>query len=155
MCAIVDANVGGDVFGERSTAAGSYFRDWLSKGKGKLVVGGLLLDELSSSLRFRRWYEENVLAGRVIQPSRSDIEDHEVRIRMRGNHRSDDEHVLALASASGARLLFTKDSALMDDFRDAEILSQPGRIYTTHRSEAVTSTHKRLLSRADICTLPG
>ena len=39
-------------------------------------------------------------------------------LQSQGVCRSDDEHVLALASVSGARLLFTNDNALQDDFRD-------------------------------------
>ena len=63
--------------------------------------------------------------------------------------RSNDAHVIALARVSGARLLFTNDRELQSDFKNRQILG--GNIYTTLRSENVTSTHRRLLGRSDLC----
>jgi hypothetical protein len=39
--------------------------------------------------------------------------------------RSDDPHVLAVALVSGARVLFSFDAALCDDFRDRRIIKDP------------------------------
>ncbi len=49
MCAIVDANVVDEVFGEKRPPAGEKFFDWLTVGNGRLVVGGRLLEELDRS----------------------------------------------------------------------------------------------------------
>ena len=46
MCAIVDTNVVHEVFGRQPTDAGEGFFRWLNSGKGKLVVGGKLKEEL-------------------------------------------------------------------------------------------------------------
>lgn len=56
MCAIVDANVGSEVFGADPPPAGEGFFAWLNKGRGRLVCGGKLLRELEeSSQGFREW----------------------------------------------------------------------------------------------------
>ena len=49
----------------------------------------------------------------------------------RGNVRSDHIHVIALANASGARLLYTEDKGLMDDFKNKDLISKPrGTVYS-------------------------
>ena len=55
MCAIIDANVVAEAFGNARTAAGQAFRDSVDQGKLRLVVGGELLDELDRYANFRRW----------------------------------------------------------------------------------------------------
>ena len=45
--------------------------------------------------------------------------------------RSNDLHILALAKVSGARLLFTEDKNLMEDFKNTQLINNPkGRIYS-------------------------
>ena len=69
--------------------------------------------------------------------------------------RSDDEHVLALALVSGARLLYTNDSALIEDFKNRAIVQNPaGKIYTTARNNTVTTAHRRLLADRTLCRRP-
>ena len=64
-------------------------------------------------------------------------------------------HVLALALVSGARLLYTNDAALIDDFGNPEIVARPrGKIYTTARNANVTDAHRRLLAARDLCRVP-
>ena len=73
-------------------------------------------------------------------------------IRKREVCRSDDEHVLALALVSGARLLYTNDAALIEDFKNRDIVRNPrGAIYTTARSNKVTAAHRRLLADRTLC----
>jgi rRNA-processing protein FCF1 len=44
--------------------------------------------------------------------------------------KSNDDHIIALARASGARVLLSNDRDLWDDFRNNKLLSRPpGRIY--------------------------
>ena len=62
---------------------------------------------------------------------------------------------LRLALVSGARLLYTNDTALIDDFGNREIVARPrGKIYTTARNAAVTDAHRRLLAARDLCRIP-
>jgi hypothetical protein len=50
--------------------------------------------------------------------------------------RSNDLHVLGLACASGARILFSRDEPLHADFKNKHIIPQPrGKIYTSKKHE--------------------
>ena len=63
---------------------------------------------------------------------------------------------MALAAASGARLLYTNDALLMDDFRDRNIVPGPqGRIYTTKDRKDFRPAHKKLLGMRNLCRAPG
>lgn len=155
MCAIVDANVTFEVFGKKQTEAGRKFRDWLDGDRGKLVVGGRNLRELAHNRNFRRWFQEaRRLTGRVQQVAGARIEAQEAELRRTGLFRSDDKHVLALALASGARLLYSDDSDLNDDFSNPGIIQRPrGRVYTTPESESgsFTPEHRKLLETKNLC----
>ena len=154
MCAIIDANVGHEVFAPgRQTVAGKFFYDWLMRPNGGIIVaGGSLLRELNRSEPFRRFFGARLLTPRARRISDADIADAESAIRTQGLCRSNDEHILALARISGARLLFTNDQDLQDDFRDRRIIADPrGRIYTTLAHSDVRRTHRNLLNRADLC----
>ena len=54
---------------------------------------------------------------------------------------------------SGARLLFTNDHALQQDFQNPReiITGTRGRIYTTVERNDVRRTHRNLLRRNDLC----
>ena len=157
MCAIVDANVTFEVFGRKQTEAGVRFRDWLDGSRGRLVVGGRNLTELAHNGNFRRWFvEARRSTGRVRQVGRGKIEAQEEELRQGGVFRSDDEHVLALALVSGARLLYSNDGALKEDFSNAIIINAPeGQVYTTHESKSFTPEHHELLETESLCAGPG
>lgn len=69
MCAIVDANIRDQVFGDAQSDAGKFFLDWLLKPNGgTLALGGKLRQELSDDGRnrnFMRVYGQLRLDGRV------------------------------------------------------------------------------------------
>lgn len=154
MCAILDNNVRDEVFGENQSEAGKYFFDWLSSGNGKLVVGGALLRELGGYRRFAQWLQQAVNSGIAIYIDDSDVNAETERLMTQVDCRSDDEHVLGLAIVSGARLLFTNDRALQDDFRDRQIIPGiRGRVYTTIEYRDVRSSHRNLLRRNDLCNI--
>lgn len=164
MCAIIDNDVSHQVFGANPTGPGLFFRDWLSRSNGGIIVaGGRLFRELIQNPNFQRFFEARQQAGRAIRVP--DAEVYTVESELQSvETRSNDKHVLALALVSGARLLFTNDNALKLDFADPEIVQGTrGRIYTTNRSRRVrgyaveeitrvTSTHRALLNRDDLCT---
>ena len=155
MCAIVDANVAYQVFGDDRPAAGERFFDWLSSPRGQLVVGGKLRSELSRDRRFLKWFETAVRYGRARSVIDEAVDDRAGELHRQGICKSDDEHVLALALVSGARLLYTNDPALIDDFGNREIVAQPrGKVYTTARNDRVTDAHRRLLAARDLCRTP-
>ena len=155
MCGVVDNNVSSEVFGDRQTDAGKGFRDWLDGRRVSLAVGGDLLDELVTNGKFREWYERNVQSGLILQIGRDRITPVQRRLEREGRCRSNDTHVLALAVASGARLLYTNDTNLMDDFRNRNIVpGLPGKIYTTKARKDFRPAQKRLLRMKNLCRAP-
>ena len=151
MCAIVDANVAGEIFGENRSPAGKAFFDWVSKGHGRIVAGGKLLEELNKT-RARGWVREAINSGRIRRVKASDVEDLENQLRLRQICRSNDPHVIALAILSGARLLYSNDENLQNDFKTKNLIDHPrGKIYTTLGSKDTTATHRNLLKRRDLC----
>ena len=157
MCAIVDANVAGEVF-EGSSAAGSEFFGWLNNGLGRLVVSGKLLEELErGSPGFRKWARTATLFGRMTTLNRNDVEERTREIENEALHSSNDPHVLAVAQLGRARLLFTNDQALGRDFRSKSLIDKPrGRIYHTRDIRAAndnkgfSKAHRGLLS-SNVC----
>ena len=153
MCAIVDASVAFEVFGRKRTRAGIRFREWLDNGPGQLVVGGRVLDELARNSNFARWLvEARRVGGRVRQVGRERIRRRESDLAGTGLQ-SDDEHVVALALESGARLLYTDDGRLQRDFTNpAVIRGVAGRVYTSRPVDGrFTDEHRELLTAPDLC----
>ena len=153
MCAIVDTNVAYEVFdpNPERPEAGRQFFNWLTTSPhGQLVVGSDLLRELSGNSAFLTWFRTAINSARVRQVASDALAPHLDELASKAC-KSNDKHVLALAAASGARLLYTNDRALMNDFRNGAILPNPGKVYTTGKSKLVTTTHKRLLARRDLC----
>ena len=152
MCGIVDANVANEVFGEDCSPAGGRFFDWLASPRGQLVVGGEFRRELSRDHRFVRWLGGAIRYGRVRTIPDEAVEERADDLRRRGVCKSNDEHVLALAITSGARLLYTNDDLLMDDFRNRNIVPGPtGRIYTTRDRKDCRPAHRKLLGMRNLC----
>ena len=157
MCAIVDANAVSEVFGSSLPPAGEKFLEWLKKGSGRLMVGGKLLEELEgSSEGFRKEAQQLLLAGKMSIVNKSEVDARTEQIQSEGAIRSDDPHVLALAQVSGARLLYSNDKDLLDDFRDKKLIDNPlGKVYSTDKkknpNKEFRSAHKKLLGRRDLC----
>ena len=152
MCAIVDNNVANEVFGRNPPEAGKHFRRWIGGRNGRLAVGGRLLEELRGNSGFREWFRQNELSGQLLQVSAERVGQQEQRVKRTGLCTSDDEHVLALALVSGARLLYTNDAALIADFKNREIVANPrGKVYTTAENDEVTNAHRRLLGDRTLC----
>ena len=144
MCAIVDANVRDQVFGDAQSPAGKHFLDWLTPERGgRLIVGGRLLQELSGLQKFQRWLRVSIKLGvaKIIPDDRVNSE--ATNLENRGVCQSNDAHVVALAMIGGARILFSEDLTLRGDFR--RIIH--GQIYDTRNSVEVTARHRRLLRR--------
>ena len=152
MCAIVDTNVAGEVFGKSKTEAGARFLDWIDEGSGRLVVGGLLMDELDGACSFRNWARQAQLSGKMRVVNRSKVENKTTILEEAGACKSDDHHVIALAQVSGARLLYSNDRALQRDFKDKRLIDNPrGRVYSTLVDQEFSDPHRRLLGRRDLC----
>ena len=158
MCAIVDANVSAQVFepGQQSPA-GKKFLEWLTKRKGRLVVGGKLLEELErGSKGFKTWGVEALRAGKMRVVNASEIGAKTEELQREEGYRSDDPHILALAQVSGARLLYSNDSNLQQDFGNRKLIDNPrGKVYSTIRTTNFSLSHRRLLVGNDLCPAKG
>lgn len=152
MCAILDADVAHQVFGAARPPAGKAFFDWINSGGMRLVVGGKLLEELDNDSRFRIWRQQAVQAGRLRVLRRDRIEARSSELRNQGACQSNDVHVIALAQVSGARLLYSNDLSLHQDFGDRQLINSPrGKIYSARGSGQLQDSHRRLLRRNDLC----
>lgn len=143
MCVIIDTNMAGVVFGPFPIPDAIPVMTWITDGDGKLAYGGKLAAELLQIKKFRGWLVEQYRAGNAIRYPDEAI-NREV-IRVRPQCQSDDSHIIALARVSGARVLYTNDRQLQNDFTDKNLLRNPrGKVY--QRSE-----HQRLFKSAPRC----
>lgn len=149
MCAILDNDVVHQVFGTDRPRAGEEFFRWIDAGRIHLVVGGRLRQELGSNYAFKAWFQQKLNAGQA-----TDIDDREV-VRVTaalveaGLCRSNDQHIVALAQCSNARLLYSNDTNLHRDFKNRVLLDNPrGRIYSTRDGGELQDRHRRLLRHA-------
>lgn len=149
MCAILDANQFGN-FKQQDNGDMRPVKDWLIKNRGRLVYSayGAYAKEWQDT-----WGEDKNLspmmfeyrsANKLVKAERADIEQSEQVISEQVaagkiSIQSDDEHILALAYASGAKLLISSDKNLHKDFKT--IIK--GKVYQNHK-------HKNLL-KPDTC----
>ena len=160
MCAIVDVNNSHKIFGQpdKQTPAGRFFLGWLESENGRLIYSGSkFADEIERVGRYAEWLKTAVQKGHAhrVTPALVDLE--EQKLQAFGACRSDDAHLIALARMGGARLLFTEDSDLQDDFGDPDIVTNPrGMVYSTRVNNEVSIAHRRLLDprwRGDMCSV--
>lgn len=151
MCAIVDASVAGKLFSSEHGEADKKFFNWITSGKGRLVVGGQLSEELNKTA-IRRWARQAIIAGLIRRVSDTRLKEREAVLLNQGLCKSDDPHVIALAQVSGARLLYSNDKNLQTDFKNKDLVNNPrGKVFSTTRSKTFHESHKRLLARQDLC----
>ena len=151
MCAIVDASVAGKVFGSDRGEADKKFFEWITSGRGRLVVGGQLLEELNRT-SVREWARQALNAGLIRSVSKTRLKEREEVLLRQYQCESDDLHVIALAQVSGARLLYSNDRKLQKDFANKNLINNPrGKVYSTIKSRHFEESHKRLLKRKDLC----
>ena len=156
MCAILDADVVGQVFGADRPAAGRAFFQWINSGRGRLAIGGRLRRELDRTRAFQEWRREAVLAGRLTLLSDRAVDETASRLQREQACRSNDEHVVAVAQLSGARLLYSNDTDLQGDFTDKTLIDRPrGKVYSTGRRDDLTPAHRRLLANRNLCRSAG
>ena len=134
MCIIVDANKLGEFLANPPNDDAAPIRQWLERpnGAGTLVysTGGKFAGELGHKARTKLAVYAQAGKARLV-PSHRFSEDAE-GLRTSGRLLSDDPHILALARARGARLLYTGDQNLIADFKDSSLISDPrGKVYSS------------------------
>lgn len=149
MCAIVDRNAVGELLKQTHEAAKGFYQ-WL-RDQGTLVVGGKELREAlyrRSNDKERQAVNELRSAGKIIEINDSAVEKRTNELRKDKSCVSDDEHVIALAQISGARLLYSKDKDLHKDFDKKDLIDNPrGVVYSTLIDTSFSRTRRELLDR--------
>lgn len=130
MCIIIDNDIVSGVLGESIDPDYCDIIDILLRPTSKLriVYGGKLLDEYNSHyiLDTLQVLDE---AGKTNPIDRSLLETEISRLETRGACQSNDQHIIALAILSHARILCSNDKELMRDFTDRTLLRPKGKIY--------------------------
>lgn len=151
MCLIIDANTADEVFGKDGPEAGKKVFDRIKSGKLPIIVGGKLLDELYRTSS-RSSIEEAMLAGTAIFIDKERVASQTQQLIDKGTCQSNDPHIIALAQIGGARLLYSNDRDLHEDFKNRDLIDNPrGRVYSTLRNKRFSDSHKKLLARTDLC----
>lgn len=130
MCLIIDANSAASLFNQNQHPDAVPVFRWLEQGPGRLVYGGKLTDELSNNTKVGRWLLSLLRAGRATQIPSALIDVQIKAVQATGQCKSNDQHILGLARASGARLLFSRDQDLHADFTNRHLINTPrGSVY--------------------------
>jgi hypothetical protein len=148
MCLIIDANVAHELCGSVSERARPLV-EWLLSGKGVVVVGGKLSKELSKNQELVSFFTTLSRSGRLLVINSERIENSTPdSVGKSDNHiKSNDSHVIGLAMASGARLLFSEDAKLQQDFKNKKVISgTKGKVYSK-------TTHAHLLTESKLCPI--
>jgi hypothetical protein len=146
MCIIIDANCAADFANAAPEAAP--IAKWLLSSSSKIAIGGTKLKaEYSKVKRLTKVSLTLQSRGQIYIRDADVVDQKEQHIKAVIHHASDDEHILALAMISGARLVYSHDKALHQDFCDPHILSPRGRVYQN-------ADHVHLLNRPIQCNTP-
>lgn len=109
-------------------------------------MGSKLTKELTrDDDKVLEWLAEAALSAKVFVVS--DLEINKAKNKIDGIAlKSNDRHVILLAIASGARLLYSKDKDLHADSGSPNVIDNPrGRVYSTLRSGGLDDNKRRLL----------
>ena len=152
MCAILDVNRAHEFVHPAPSEPVRQLKRWLESGRGSLVVDGKLLSELYVNKDVRQLIADLTWAGRTVllSPEESQlVHERAKELTVSGDCRSDDEHIIALAQISGARLLYTNDKDLRADFTNTILIKNPlGKLYPVSANKTV---RRKLLDRRNIC----
>ena len=135
MCIIIDTNKMPAFLNDPSSEDMEPIHTWLSKRGGSFVYTtyGAYGEELKTVKDRLSVYVRN---GHAHLVDKSKIIPEENKLQTIKIHKSNDIHILALGRASGARLLYTSDRDLIDDFKKREIINQPrGNIYSSAKNK--------------------
>ncbi len=135
MCIIIDTNKLDNFLADPADSDSRPIHNWINRGKGRVVysTGHKFAEELQEKAKAKL----KVLSDRGLARLMPDDEVSHVAHKLSLNHqvKSNDTHVLALAKISGARLLYTRDSKLIGDFKNPRLINNPrGKVYSTAKN---------------------
>ena len=132
MCMLIDSNIWGEFF--KKTKDSQPIHNWINKG-GKLVYSdhNQIKKEMGRVKKILKFIQSRKQAGldplKII--SKDQVEEEIKIIKKTYPLKSDDPHILALARAGGATLLYSKDEKLNTDFK--KIIK--GKIYKNKKNK--------------------
>lgn len=145
MSLIIDANIATGVLPRLQSGVENSSRlnpdftpvwEAISTQKARVVSGGKLRRELNKI----QWIRDTLIhmdrQGTLHQINDESVDGEEARVKRMKLCKSDDEHVIALARVSNARLLCSLDEALGKDFLNQKLIDHPrGHVYkkASHR----------------------
>ena len=132
MCVktIVDASAFRHLHDETPKSAGHQLRAWVERGSGLIVYSPSntqYADELNKNNKVLDLMRDYNQRGLALDIGHEKVEAALQDIPSRPFRRSNDAHVLALAGATGATVLFACDDALQQDFADSSVLGKVGK----------------------------
>ncbi len=131
MCvrAILDASAFGHFSSETRNSAGYQFRKWLNRQDGIIVytLFAKYYKEVRANIGIRDLLRNYFDAGKAIYIDPASVESALNGIPDPPIRRSDDPHILALAVAGKATVLFSCDKELCKDFADYRVIPATGR----------------------------
>lgn len=143
MCLIVDINIAHRVlFNDADSDFGEvHKRLFTTKHRPlRLVYGGRLLEEYEKSPKILKQIKLLDQAGRAMLIDSATVKQETSRVSSLDLCESDDEHIIALARCSSARLLCSHDQNLHSDFTNPSLVSNPrGKVFQCKK-------HVRLLN---------
>lgn len=155
MCVIIDADVVSEIFRvlpltkeDKRPEAGKEFFDWLDLNSDRLVIGGSKLKKELNIESLQIWLQEVDRRGKRSKRKYDDreIDQRAKELRAQNACKSNDEHIIALAQISNARLLYSKDKCLHEDFGTKELIDRPrGKVYSTLKNPKFDSAKDNLL----------
>ena len=140
MCVIIDT-CKLDEF-EKDVGDARHIRDRVREGWLEVVYSthGRFRDEFHRKSRVLSLFAELWRNKKARQVGESELKEKmkELPSELRSDTtKNDDRHILALALASGARLLYTNDGPLSEDFTDSAVITKPkGKVYLSHKRHA-------------------
>ena len=132
MCVrtIVDASAFRHLCEPTKRSAGHQLRRWIARGDGVVAYSPVntdYADELNEYTDVRDLLHDYNQRGLAIDIDAEPIQTALTQVPGRPLRRSDDPHILALAIASDATVLFTCDSRLGADFANHQVLRKIGQ----------------------------
>jgi len=164
MCvrAILDASAFRHFSACTKDSAGDQFRKWLDRGDGLLVYStyGKYGAELGANNEILESLRSYVDRGRAIDIGSAKVEMALNQIFNTSNRRSDDPHILALALAGDATVLFSCDKKLCQDFANPRVISKVGRqerhsvpdLHENSPEETTKARNRKRFLNSRICT---
>lgn len=138
MAVIIDNNRRSDFSDPKSGHAGSIV-DAVSRRQAKIAVCRDLLAELTGARNMRELLAEWGRLGRLLRADEGAYARERAAAPLHAC-KSDDPHILALARSTNARLLYTEDLALIEDFKNVAIVAPKGKVITLRtKGEVVQS----------------